>query len=196
MNPKVSLAIVAGVVLPVTLLAQQVPAGASTAPPPKTLAHDLVAATYLQHQGFTKAIEKTKTTGKTGQKGCPNGAQEIYENPTGQESGVEVEIVACTTVKAATTLISMAKSSASASSSSTPPKKLGSSAIEQSGGGSSPSYAVYWQRGKLLGLVVYTTNIKASSSSTSTSTTVAAPPITSTEQAMLTRVALEQDSRL
>jgi len=195
-NPRVSLATIGFVVFPLTVLAQ-LPASASAPTSPKSLANDLVPASYLQHRGFTKVVERTTTTSKTGEKSCPNGAQEVYEDVSGQASGVESEIVACTTNKAAAALLSEVRAATpSGSSAAAPNHQLGSSAIERSDGGSSPSYGIYWQRGRLLELVVLTTDLSASSSSTTTSTTVAAPPITLTQQNTLVSLAVEQNTRL
>ena len=194
-NPRVSLATIGFVVFPLTVLAQ-LPASASAPTSPKSLANDLVPASYLQHRGFTKVVERTTTTSKTGEKSCPNGAQEVYEDVSGQASGVESEIVACTTNKAAAALLSEVRGTPSGSSAAAPNHQLGSSAIERSDGGSSPSYGIYWQRGRLLELVVLTTDLSASSSSTTTSTTVAAPPITLTQQNTLVSLAVEQNTRL
>jgi hypothetical protein len=194
-NPKVSLSAVVGVIFLVVVLAQP-PVSASEPTSPSSLAHDLVPASYLQHQGFTKVIEKTTTTSKTGEKSCPNGAREIYEDASGQGSGVEAEIVACTTNKAAAALLSAANATPSGSSLAAPKHQLGSSAVERNEGGSSPSYLIYWQRGSLLALVVLTTDISASSASTTTSTTVAAPPITPTQQKTLVSVAVQENNRL
>jgi hypothetical protein len=193
MNLRLSVAIVVGVLCSLGVLAQ-LPASASTATSAKSLAHELVPASYLKHQGFTQAIEKPTTNSKTGEKSCPNAAREIYENASGQGSGVEAEIVACTTNKAAAALLRGAEAASTGSSTVAPKHQLGSSAVERSIGGSSPSYGIYWQRGSLVELVVLTTDISATSGSTTTSTTVAAPPITPAQQKSLVSVAVEQNT--
>jgi ethanolamine utilization protein EutA (predicted chaperonin) len=168
--------------------AAEMPAWASTVASPKSLATDLLTASYAKKAGFTKVSEKVSTTSKTGEKSCPNGAQEAFESASGQ-MGVFSEAVACTTSKAAAALLNGVQSGTSATSA-TPPKRLGSSAIERSGGGS--TYAIYWQRGKTLELVALNTNVPATS--TSTSTTLATPPITPAQQKVLSSLALEQDT--
>jgi len=186
-SANVFTALVMAVVLFVT--AVEVPAGASTVTSPKSLAKDLLTASDAKKAGFTTASEKVSTTSKTGEKSCPNGAQEAFESASGQ-MGVLSEAVACTTSKAAAALLNGLRSGISGTSA-TPPKRLGSSAIERSGGGS--TYAIYWQRGKTLELVALNTNIPATSS-TSTSTTLATPPITPAQQKILSTLAVDQDT--
>ncbi|MGH9047397.1 MAG: hypothetical protein ACRDVW_08785 [Acidimicrobiales bacterium] len=170
------------------------PASASTPAAPKSLAKDLLPPSYAKKVGFTKVVEKASTTSKTGEKSCPNGAQEIFKNASGK-AGMESEIVACTTSKAAAALLGGVATGTSATSSS-PPKRLGSSAIERAGGGSSPSYAIYWRRGAILELIGITFDLAASTSSTTTTTTAPAPPITPAEQKLLSKVAVAQNKRL
>jgi len=169
--------------------AVEVPAGASTVTSPKFLAKDLLSVSDAKKAGFTKVSEKVSTTSKTGEKSCPNGAQEAFESASGQ-MGVLSEVVACTTSKAAAALLNGIRSGISGTSA-TPPKRLGPSAIERGGGGS--TYVIYWQRGKTLELVALNTNIPATSS-TSTSTTLATPPITPAQQKVLSSLAVDQDT--
>ena len=175
-----------------SVAAAEMPAWASTVTSPKSLAKDLLTVSFAKKAGFTKVSEKASTTSKTGEKSCPNGADEAFESASGQ-MGVFSEAVACTTSKAAAALLNGVRSGTSGTSgtSATPPKRLGSSAIERSGGGS--TYAIYWQRGKILELVALNTNVPASSS-TSTSTTLATPPITPAQQKVLSSLAVAQDT--
>jgi hypothetical protein len=178
-------------VVPVLVLmaAAQMPAGASTAPSPKSLGKDLLPSSYAKKAGFGEVAEKVTTTSKTGVKSCPNGAQEAFQSASAP-TGVASEVVGCTTSKAAAAVLKGARSSGSVTSS-IPPKQLGPSAVELSGGGS--TYAIYWQRGTLVELVALTTNVSASGSS-STSTTTATPPITAAQQKVLANAAVEQDT--
>jgi hypothetical protein len=182
------IALAALAVVPVIALAQW-PAGASALASPKSLAKDLLPSSYAKKAGFSDVAEKAITTSKTGVKSCPNGAQEAFQN-TSSQSGVESEVVGCTTTKAAAALLGGVRSSGAVSKAS-PPKRLGSSAVEVSGGGS--TYAIYWQRGQIVALIALTTDVTASANS-STSTTVATPPITSAEQKVLSDAAIEQDA--
>lgn len=174
--------------LPVIAVAPM-PAAASTAASPKSLAKDLLPSSYAKKAGFTEVAEKATTTSKTGVKSCPNGAQEAFQSASAP-TGVASEVVGCTTSKAAAAVLKGVRSSGSATSSMLP-KRLGPAAVEVSGGGS--TYAIYWQRGTIVELVALTTNVSASGSS-STSTTTATPPITAAQQKVLTRAAEEQNA--
>lgn len=170
------------------IAAAQMPAGASTPASPKSLAKDLLPVSYAKTAGFSEVAEKATTTSKTGVKSCPNGAQEAFQSAS-TPTGVASEVVGCTTTKAAAAILKSARLS-SAVTSAILPKQLGRSALEVSGGGS--TYAIYWQRGRIVELVALTTNVSASGSS-STSTTTATPPITAAQQKVLAKAAVAQD---
>ncbi len=170
-------------------IALPLPAGASTPVASKSLVKDLLPAAYAKKAGFTKTVEKATTTSKTGEKSCPNGAQEAFEDAAGQ-TGVVAEVVACATTQAAATLLSGVKEGTS-SASSPPPTRLGSTAIERISSGS--TYAIYWRRGQLLELVGLATNLATSGSST-TSTSAPTPPIDPAQQKVLSAAALAQDA--
>jgi hypothetical protein len=108
---------------------------------------------------------------------------------------MEVQLVACVTNKAAAALVAAAAASGAATTSS-PPKQLGSSAVERSGTDS--TYGVYWRRGKIVKVVNIETNISSTTTTTTTTTTIPTttiptPPITPTQQMLLSNAALEQD---
>jgi len=184
---KVLAALLVAAVLPVTLAAQP-SAGASPMPSANSLAKDLLPASFAEKVGFTKVVQRA-TPSSTGVKSCPDGAQEEFEDASGR-TGVEAEVVACTTVKAASAILGRAEAGTSPFSS--PPRQLGSSAAERRNGS---TYAIYWRRGKILELVVLSTAIPASSSS-STSTTTAGPPLTQAQQEILSNAASKQNSQL
>src|ERR1039458_1833807 len=71
------------IVLLVTVEAQ-LPVGASTPTSAKSLAKDLLPSSYAKKVGFTKVVEKATTSTKTGEKSCPNGAQAVFEDASGQ----------------------------------------------------------------------------------------------------------------
>jgi hypothetical protein len=181
-----ALAVVVALSLSATM---QISSSASTVASSKSLLKDLLPSSYAKTAGFTKVVAKATTTSKTGVKTCPDGGQEAFENASG-ETGLVSEVLACTTSKAALVLLSGTRSATSASSAN-PPKRLGPSAMERSSNGS--TYAIYWRRGTIVEVVALITNVPASNSS-STSTTVAAPPITSAQQTLLSRAAVEQDA--
>lgn len=185
-NWKLFAAFAAAVALFVTA-ATQSPAGASTPASSKSLARDLLSFSYAKHAGFTKVVGKATTTSKTGVKNCPDGGQEAFESASGQ-TGLVSEVVACTTSKAALTLLGSTTSATSVDL----PKRLGPSAVERSSGS---TYAIFWRRGTIVEVVALNTDVPASSSS-STSTTVPVPPLTSAQQTLLSSAAVEQDTLL
>jgi hypothetical protein len=140
--------------------------------------------------GFTKVARKVITSSKTGLNSCPNGARVTFESASGQ-TALGSEVVACTTNKAAAALLNGSRSRTSATSPH-PPKQLGSSAIEHLSG---PSiYQILWRRGSIVEAVAL--NINAATASSSTSTSIATLPITSAQQEVLSRAAVEQDAEL
>jgi hypothetical protein len=164
----------------------EVTAGAAI-PSAKSLAKDLLTASYAKKAGFTEVAEKPSSSSKTGVKSCPNGAQEAFENGTNQ-SGVVAEILGCKTSKAATALLTSVAKQGTASMS--PPKQLGPSAVERSTTG--PVYTIYWTHGNVLEFVGLETDIPTST----TTTTAPAPPITAAEQSVLAAAAVNQSKRL
>ena len=165
-------------------------AGASPSSVAQKPTSGLLSAAAAKKLGFPKTYSKPTTSSKTDQAGCPKAAAVSYEN-TRATSGIEAEILVCNTSKAATTALSGLKSSVTASTAHKPPKQLGSTAMEVSSGQS--TYAIVWQRGRLLGVLAYDTDVAASSSSTTTATPT---PLTAAQQAMLSSAALVQDKNL
>ncbi len=168
----------------------EISAGAST-PSAKSLAKDLMTASYAKTAGFTEVAEKVSTSAKTGVKACPDGAQEAFENASNQ-TGVLAEVLRCQTKKAATALLTSIETEGAKSSS--PPKQLGSSAIERSTSG--PVYTIYWRKGDVFEFVGLETQIPAASSASTTTTTAPAPPITAAEQEVLSSAAVNQFKQL
>jgi len=189
-NRKTVVALAVAVVLPV-LLAAQLPVGASPPTPAKSLGKELLPASFAKTTGFTAVVEKVTTSSKTGQKNCPNGAQEAFEDASGR-TGVVSEVVACTSAQTAAALLQKVVASTT-SSSLVPPKRLGASAYERNSGGS--TYSIYWRRGATLELVGLTTDVSASTGSTS-GTTTPAVPISSRQQTVLSNAAVKQDAQL
>jgi hypothetical protein len=174
-NQRIIIVLAVAAVLATTVVGQ-LPAWASTTTSPKSLERDLLPSSYALKAGFTEVLAKASSTSKTGEKSCPNGAQEVFEDPSTQVI-MEVQLLACATNKAAAALFAGAAASGPATTSS-PPKQLGSSAVERSGTNS--TYGVYWRRGKIIKVVNIETDI-----STTTTTTIPAPPITPAQQMLL-----------
>jgi hypothetical protein len=164
----------------------EVTAGAST-PSAKSLAKELMTASYAKTAGFTAVAEKVSTSDKTKVTSCPDGAQVAMEN-TSNQTGLLAEILSCKTPKAATALLTSVKADGTKTGS--PPAQLGSSAIER--GSTGPVYTIYWRQGDAFEFVSLETNIPASSSASTTTTTAPAPPISATEQTILSGAALNQ----
>jgi len=166
-------------------------AGASPPASARSLERDLLPRTYIQRAGFTSVVEQPVSTSHTGERSCPNGAEEAFEDRTGK-TGILVELVACTTAAHAATLLESVKAKTAAVPVA-PPERLGGSAFERSSKGD--VYTIYWRRGRTLALVGLATDV-AASGSTSAPTSVSAPPITAAQQHLLAGVALVQDARL
>jgi hypothetical protein len=193
-NQRIITLLAVAAVLTTAVVGQLPAAATSTTTSPKSLERDLLPSSYARKQGFTEVLEKANSTSKSGVKSCPNGAQEAFEDPSTQVV-MEVQLVACVTNKAAAALVAAAAASGAATTSS-PPKQLGSSAVERSGTDS--TYGVYWRRGKIVKVVNIETNISSTTTTTTTTTTIPTttiptPPITPTQQMLLSNAALEQD---
>ncbi len=165
------------------------PAAASTQSVTTSPAKGLLTAAEAKHLGFTKTADKPVTSSKTGVTGCAKGAQVAFEDASGS-TGLISQVLVCKSTKVAAALLKKEKSVGTAAASMKPPKQLGTAAIERAASGS--TYAIYWQRGKLLELVALDTNVKATSSSTTTS--VPAVPLTAQQQGTLVKSALKQDA--
>ena len=157
----------------------------------KALEGDLLSPAKVRPLGFTKVLEKARTSSATGQKSCPEGAEQVFEDESGQ-TGLASEVLACTNIQAARGLLIRLRSQGSAVSV-VLPKRLGPSAIERNIGRS--TFAIYWQRGKIVEVVAMTTNLVAATSS-STSTSAVSSPLTSVEQRNLSAAALQQNGLL
>jgi hypothetical protein len=153
-------------------------------------AKGLLTAAQAGKLGFAKTAGKPMTSSKTGVTGCAKGAEVAFEDTKGA-TGLIAEVLVCSTTKGPAGVIKNVKSATAASALLTPPKSLGATAVEKATDGN--TYAIYWQRGKILELVAYDANVPASASSTTT-TSVPAPPLTAAQQQILSKAALQQDA--
>ena len=183
-----------GVALVGALALGGIPVGASMATVVAAPAKGLVTTAQASKLGFTKVAGKPTTTSKTGVTGCPKGAEAAFEDSTGT-TGLIAEVLVCKSASSPASLIKKAKKAGSTSSTMVPPKSLGPTAIEIAAQGT--TYAIYWQRGKVLEVVAYDTNVPASSSSTTT-TTAPGPvtPLTAQQQQTLSNAAIYQDAAI
>lgn len=163
------------------------PASASTSSVEASPAKGLLATAQAHRLGFNKTVTKPTTSTKTGVTGCGKGAQVVYEN-TGKKTGLVSEVLVCKSANGAASLIKREKTVGSASSLHAP-KTLGSSAVERVSGGT--TYAVFWQRGKILELVAFDANIAASTSSAANTPVT---PLTATQQQAFAKAVLYQDA--
>lgn len=168
------------------------PAGAASSPAVASPIKKLLSASAAKSLGFPKVAEKPQGSSKTGQAGCPKGAQAAYEDSAGQ-TAVIPEILACSSAKTAAASLATARKSVTPTTAQKPPKALGSSAFEVATG--DDTYAIAWQRGKLLAIVQFDVNVPATSSS-STTTTPTPTPITAAQQKTLSDASLAQDKTL
>jgi hypothetical protein len=151
----------------------------------------LLTTAQAKKLGFSKVADKPVTSTKTGVSGCSKGAQAAYEDGHGV-TGIISEVLVCKSASGPTALIKKEKGLEKASANLKPPKQLGSAAIERAAQGS--TYAIYWQRGKILELLAFDSDIAASSSSSTTTTAGPVAAITAKQQQTLTKAALEQDA--
>jgi hypothetical protein len=152
----------------------------------------VLSTSAAKQLGFPKTIQKPTSSSKTGQAGCPKAAAVLYEDSVGK-TGLESEILSCNTQKAVTTALASLQKSVTVTTAQKPPKQLGSSAIEVSSG--QATYAIVWQRGKVLSVMALDVNVPATSSSTTT-TTPTPTPLTAAQQKTLSNAALAQDKSL
>lgn len=153
------------------------------------LVKDVLSPADAHALGYTKVLEQAKTPAKTGEKNCPEGAEQVFEDAAGQ-TGLASEVLACTGSKAAAALLSQIRSQ-SVAVALKPPKGLGPSAIERNLG--RYTFAIYWRKGAMVDAVALTTNLIAATSSTTTTSTVPST-LTSTQQSNLSKAALTQNS--
>jgi hypothetical protein len=152
----------------------------------------LLTADAAKGLGFPKTAQKPTGSSKTGQAGCPKGAEAAFEDKSAK-TGVISEVLACSSTKVATGVLATLRNSNSKSTGQKPPSALGSTAFERAT--SQSTYAIVWQRGKLLSVVALDVNVPASSSS-STTTSPTPTPLTAGQQATLSNAALSQDKAL
>jgi hypothetical protein len=152
----------------------------------------LVPASTAKALGFPKVAQKPTGSSKTGQAGCPKGAEAAYEDSANQ-TGLIAEVLACNSTKVAATTLSGQRKAKTLPTSLTPPTALGPTAFERAT--SQTTYAIVWQRAKILSVVAIDINVPASSS-TSTTAPTAATPLTAKQQQTLSAAALAQDKKL
>jgi hypothetical protein len=167
-------------------------AGATTSL--KALERYVLSPADVRPLGFTKVLEKltTATTATaTGEKSCPHGAEQVFEDASGQ-TGLASEVLECTNNAAAQEVLKQEQKQSSAVKVLLP-KELGTTAIERYLGRF--TYGIYWRRGTVLEVVALTTSLTPATATTTTTTAVPSP-LTATQQAHLSNAALKQNRLL
>ena len=149
----------------------------------------VLGASYAKSVGFPDPYQAAKKSTVTGQKGCPNSIESIYENLSNKTALIS-EVLNCNTSADATASLISGRKQVKVDSSLAVPKELGSSAFATAAEKS--EYLVVWTIGTKVAIVGLDVDISGSSSSSSTTT--ASPPITKGQQKMLINAALKEDS--
>ncbi len=185
-----ALVLVVGLLSSLFALMVSVPAGASVNAVESAPTKGLLTAREAGRLGFPTAVGKPVSSKKTGVTGCSSGAQVEFEDAK-RATGVVSEVLVCKSAGVPASLIVKAKKANAASPNLKAPKSLGANALERAAGSS--TYVITWQRGRLLELVAIDVNIPASSTST-TSTAGSTTPLTTKQQGILSKAALQQDA--
>jgi hypothetical protein len=145
-------------------------------------------AAYAKSVGFSKTYESAKKSSDTGQKGCSNSVESIYENLSNQTALIS-EVLNCKTSADASASLTSGRKEVQIDSALKLPKELGSSAFATAT--EKPEYLIVWTVGKKVAIVGLDVNIEAS---TSTSTTAPIRTITKAQQRTLINAAVMQNS--
>jgi cyclophilin family peptidyl-prolyl cis-trans isomerase len=150
----------------------------------------LVPVAAAKAAGFTKVATAPTTSTATSVAGCPDGAQEEFENAAGKV-GLLSEVLYCATKADAAKLLKGISTESKAEAGQKPPKSLGPTAVERLGSGS--TYLIVWQRGTAFELTALSEDPSASST---TSTTVATTiPLTAHDQQVLANASTQQNAQ-
>lgn len=145
-------------------------------------------ASYARSVGFPETYQSAKKSTKTGQKGCPDSVESIYENLTNKTALIS-EVLNCNTSSDATASLVSGRKQVKVDLSLTVPNELGSSAFATAA--EKPEYLLVWTIGSKVAIVGLDVNIASSSS---TSTTTLSQPITNAQRETLIKAALKQNS--
>lgn len=169
------------------LVLPSLPAGASASSVQSSPMKGLLGTSQAHQLGFTNTVTKPTSSTKTGVAGCSKGAQVVYENGH-KTTGLISEVLVCSSPNGAAALIKKEKKVGTASPVKAP-QALGGTALERVSQGS--TYAIFWQRGKLLELVAFDADLSTSSS---TSATAKPKPLSSGQKQTLAKAAIDQDA--
>ncbi len=158
---------------------------ASTNSSPTTAVLD---ASYAKSVGFSNTNESVKQSTATGQKGCSDSVESVYENLSNQTALIS-EVVNCKTSADASASLVSGRKEVQIDSSLKVPNQLGTSAFATAT--EKPEYLVVWTAGTKVAIVGLDVDVAASSS---TSSTAPSKSITKAQEETLLNAALKQNS--
>ena len=151
-------------------------------------AASVLDASYAHSVGFSKTYESAKKSITTGQKGCSDSVESVYENLSNQTALIS-EVLNCKTSGDASASLVSGRKEVQIDSSLRVPKELGTSAFATAT--EKPEYLVVWTVGRKVAIVGLDVDVAASSS---TSSTVPSKPITKAQEETLLNAALKQNA--
>jgi hypothetical protein len=158
---------------------------ANTDPSP---AASVLDASYAKSVGFSKTYESAKRSAATGQKGCSDSIESVYENLSNKTALIS-EVLNCKSSGDASASLASGRKEVQIDSSFKVPKELGTSAFASAT--ERPGYLIVWTVGTKVAIAGLDVNIAASSS---TSSTVPSKAITQAQKKTLVDAALKQNS--
>lgn len=158
---------------------------AATDPSPSA---SVLNASYAKSVGFSKTYESAKKSTATGQKGCSDSIESVYEN-LNKETALISEVLNCKTSGDASASLASGRKEVQVDSSFKIPKQLGASAFASAT--ERPEYLIVWTVGTKVAIVGLDVDIAASSSKSSS---VPSKVITKAQKESLVHAALEQNS--
>jgi hypothetical protein len=145
-------------------------------------------ASYAKSIGFSKIYESAKRSTATGQTGCSDSVESVYEN-LGNQTALISEVLSCKTSAYASRSLASGRKEVQVDSSIKLPSELGRSAFASAT--EKPEYLVAWAVGTKVAIVGLDVNIAESST---TSSTVLSKPITKAQVETLVNAAVKQNS--
>lgn len=152
-------------------------------------AASVLGASYAKSLGFSRTYVAAKKSTMTGERGCSDSVEAVYENLTDQTALIS-EVVNCKSAGDASASLASGRKELQVDSSMRVPKELGPGAFASAT--HAPEYLVAWQVGNRVAIVALDVNIAASSSGSSS--TVPSKPITKSQENTLADAALQQNS--
>ena len=162
-------------------------ASSTTAPAKLSPSAVVLDAAYARSIGFPKTLQAAKQSTVTGQKGCSESVEAVYEN-TGSKTGLISDVLNCGSKASATTALATARKAVKVDTSLTVPKELGPTGFATSS--HAPEYLMVWQAGNRVAITAIDVDITASSSSS----TRQSPALSPSQGTTLGNAAVRQNS--